>query len=144
MAHVIEAVISSRQYSRNGGWLAATSDRKDFMITDVQVSSLLIPPSLTTHFPLLPCRTLTVLSRFTRNEFNLESKSTIGVEFATRSIVVDDKTVKAQIWDTGEFGTSVKTFPCSPSSYHPTHADHSISGCALTAGQERYRAITSA
>lgn len=40
-----------------------------------------------------------VLSRFTRNEFNLESKSTIGVEFATRSISVDSKTVKAQIWD---------------------------------------------
>ena len=30
-----------------------------------------------------------LLSRFTRNEFNLESKSTIGVEFATRSIQVD-------------------------------------------------------
>nr|XP_033780896.1 ras-related protein Rab-11A-like [Geotrypetes seraphini] len=41
-----------------------------------------------------------LLSRFTRNEFNLESKSTIGVEFATRSIRVDNKTVKAQIWDT--------------------------------------------
>ena len=44
-----------------------------------------------------------LLSRFTRNEFNLESKSTIGVEFATRSIQVDDKTIKAQIWDTGSF-----------------------------------------
>ncbi|KAH1224789.1 Ras-related protein Rab11C [Glycine max] len=73
-----------------------------------------------------------ILSRFTRNEFCLESKSTIGVEFATRTlqlrssseehpvknldvgikIVVEGKTVKAQIWD--------------------------------TAGQERYRAITSA
>ncbi|PVU86070.1 hypothetical protein BB559_006681 [Furculomyces boomerangus] len=41
-----------------------------------------------------------LLSRFTRNEFNLESKSTIGVEFATRGIQVDDKTIKAQIWDT--------------------------------------------
>jgi len=41
-----------------------------------------------------------LLSRFTRNEFNLDSKSTIGVEFATRSITVDGKTVKAQIWDT--------------------------------------------
>ena len=30
----------------------------------------------------------------------MESKSTIGVEFATRSIQVDSKTVKAQIWDT--------------------------------------------
>lgn len=41
-----------------------------------------------------------LLSRFTRNEFNLESKSTIGVEFATRSISVDEKVIKAQIWDT--------------------------------------------
>uniref|UniRef100_A0A7C8ZS96 Uncharacterized protein n=1 Tax=Opuntia streptacantha TaxID=393608 RepID=A0A7C8ZS96_OPUST len=41
-----------------------------------------------------------LLSRFTRNEFSQESKSTIGVEFATRSIRVDDKIVKAQIWDT--------------------------------------------
>ncbi|KAK3234455.1 Ras-related protein Rab-11A [Cymbomonas tetramitiformis] len=41
-----------------------------------------------------------LLSRFTRNEFCLESKSTIGVEFATRSIQVDNKTIKAQIWDT--------------------------------------------
>ncbi|XP_029959184.1 RAB11a, member RAS oncogene family, like isoform X2 [Salarias fasciatus] len=41
-----------------------------------------------------------LLARFTRNEFNLESKSTIGVEFATRSIQVEGKTIKAQIWDT--------------------------------------------
>lgn len=41
-----------------------------------------------------------LLSRFTRNEFNLETKSTIGVEFATRTISVDGKTLKAQIWDT--------------------------------------------
>lgn len=41
-----------------------------------------------------------LLSRFTRNEFNLESKSTIGVEFATRSVNVDSKVIKAQIWDT--------------------------------------------
>lgn len=41
-----------------------------------------------------------LLSRFTRNEFNLESKSTIGVEFATRSVQCAGKTIKAQIWDT--------------------------------------------
>ncbi|KAJ9553372.1 hypothetical protein OSB04_017417 [Centaurea solstitialis] len=41
-----------------------------------------------------------ILSRFTRNEFLLESKSTIGVEFATRTLQVEGKTVKAQIWDT--------------------------------------------
>jgi len=53
-----------------------------------------------------------LLSRFTRNEFTIESKSTIGVEFATRTIMCDGKIIKAQIWD--------------------------------TAGQEKYRAITSA
>lgn len=41
-----------------------------------------------------------LLSRFTKNEFNLESKSTIGVEFATRTLNVDSKVIKAQIWDT--------------------------------------------
>ncbi|KAJ8311728.1 hypothetical protein KUTeg_011083, partial [Tegillarca granosa] len=70
------------------------------------------------------------MSRFTRNEFNAESKSTIGVEFATRffrirfimksinlvfyifhrNVQIKGKTIRAQIWD--------------------------------TAGQERYRAIT--
>ncbi|KAF3333993.1 ras-related protein Rab2BV [Carex littledalei] len=41
-----------------------------------------------------------ILSRFTRNEFCLESKSTIGVEFATRTVEIEGKTIKAQIWDT--------------------------------------------
>eukprot|EP01117_Protostelium_nocturnum_P002002 TRINITY_DN12653_c0_g1_i1.p1 TRINITY_DN12653_c0_g1~~TRINITY_DN12653_c0_g1_i1.p1 ORF type:complete len:213 (+),score=61.60 TRINITY_DN12653_c0_g1_i1:144-782(+) len=41
-----------------------------------------------------------LLSRFSRNEFNLETKSTIGVEFATRSIRTEGKTIKAQTWDT--------------------------------------------
>ncbi len=42
-----------------------------------------------------------MLTRFTRNEFNRESKSTIGVEFATQTIQVEKKMIKAQIWDTG-------------------------------------------
>ncbi|KAJ0964876.1 hypothetical protein J5N97_026014 [Dioscorea zingiberensis] len=41
-----------------------------------------------------------LLSRFTRNDFSLESKSTIGVEFAARSLNIDGKVIKAQIWDT--------------------------------------------
>ncbi|XP_043935702.1 ras-related protein Rab-25-like isoform X2 [Protopterus annectens] len=41
-----------------------------------------------------------LLSRFTRNEFNHDSRTTIGVEFSTRTIVIDSVTVKAQIWDT--------------------------------------------
>ncbi|KAK6127339.1 hypothetical protein DH2020_038910 [Rehmannia glutinosa] len=41
-----------------------------------------------------------LLARFARNEFSLESKATIGVEFQTKTLVIDHKTVKAQIWDT--------------------------------------------
>ncbi|KAI8326717.1 GTP-binding protein [Choanephora cucurbitarum] len=41
-----------------------------------------------------------LLSRFTTNEFNLESKSTIGVEFATKNIEIEKRSIKAQIWDT--------------------------------------------
>jgi small GTP-binding protein len=41
-----------------------------------------------------------LLSRFTRNEFNLESKTTIGVEFAQKTLTIDGKVIKAQIWDT--------------------------------------------
>ncbi|GMY22360.1 ras-related protein RGP1-like [Fagus crenata] len=41
-----------------------------------------------------------LLARFARNEFSLDSKATIGVEFQTRTLLIDHKTVKAQIWDT--------------------------------------------
>ena len=41
-----------------------------------------------------------LLSRFTANEFNLDSKTTIGVEFATRTIEVEGKKIQAQTWDT--------------------------------------------
>ena len=72
-----------------------------------------------------------LISRFTRDEFNMESKSTVGVEFSSRSIKVDNKTIKAQIWDTGRRFARC----CCPRwvDYKP-----------LAAGQERYRAITSA
>ncbi|XP_062108087.1 ras-related protein RABA5e [Humulus lupulus] len=41
-----------------------------------------------------------LLSRYARNEFNMHSKATIGVEFQTQSMDIDGKEVKAQIWDT--------------------------------------------
>ena len=41
-----------------------------------------------------------LLSRFTNDEFDLDSKSTIGVEFSTRQIEHDGKTIEAQVWDT--------------------------------------------
>ncbi|KAI4328951.1 hypothetical protein L6164_021261 [Bauhinia variegata] len=41
-----------------------------------------------------------ILSRFAKNEFCFDSKSTIGVEFQTRTVTINGKVIKAQIWDT--------------------------------------------
>ncbi|XP_041964231.1 ras-related protein Rab-25b [Alosa sapidissima] len=41
-----------------------------------------------------------LLSRFTKNEFNHDSRTTIGVEFSTRTVQLNGLTIKAQIWDT--------------------------------------------
>uniref|UniRef100_A0A4W5QHC2 Ras-related protein Rab-25 n=1 Tax=Hucho hucho TaxID=62062 RepID=A0A4W5QHC2_9TELE len=41
-----------------------------------------------------------LLSRFTKNEFNHDSRTTIGVEFSTRTIQLKGLVIKAQIWDT--------------------------------------------
>ena len=41
-----------------------------------------------------------LLSRFARNEFQPNSKATIGVEFQTQSLEIDGRDVQAQIWDT--------------------------------------------
>ncbi|KAG6421379.1 hypothetical protein SASPL_117930 [Salvia splendens] len=77
-----------------------------------------------------------LLSRFTRNEFNLESKSTIGVEFATRSIRVDDKIIKAQIWDTAGQERFVEFFDLDMLA--------AVIHQVLTQWTNLYRAITSA
>jgi GTPase SAR1 family protein len=62
---------------RHHGWLAAIAN---FMACGVGKSNLVF--------------------RFTKNEFNKDSESTIGVEFATKTVQIeDDKLVKAQIWD---------------------------------------------
>ena len=41
-----------------------------------------------------------ILSRFVKGEFNPESKTTIGVEFATKNLTLDQKRIKLQVWDT--------------------------------------------
>ncbi|EAL47212.1 Rab family GTPase [Entamoeba histolytica HM-1:IMSS-B] len=41
-----------------------------------------------------------LLLRFTRDEFDPEKKSTIGVEFSSKQIRYNDETVRTQIWDT--------------------------------------------
>ncbi|KAJ9464390.1 GTP-binding protein ypt3 [Diplonema papillatum] len=41
-----------------------------------------------------------LMTRYTADEFNVESPSTIGVEFMTKSMKVENRDVKVQIWDT--------------------------------------------
>ena len=41
-----------------------------------------------------------ILARYTGEDFMTESKSTIGVEFATRTVIQNKKIIKVQIWDT--------------------------------------------
>ena len=41
-----------------------------------------------------------LVSRFAWDTFDEESKATIGVEFATKNIVVEGKVIKVQLWDT--------------------------------------------
>ena len=42
-----------------------------------------------------------ILSRFANDEFNLDSKATVGVEFSAKCVKVNNSIIKAQIWDTG-------------------------------------------
>jgi Ras-related protein Rab-11A len=41
-----------------------------------------------------------ILSRYTRDEFYMESKSTVGVEFGNKKVCIENTFIKAQIWDT--------------------------------------------
>jgi len=41
-----------------------------------------------------------LLTRWTQDEFSLETKATIGVEFATKAITIQTKCLRAQVWDT--------------------------------------------
>jgi len=40
------------------------------------------------------------MTRYTNDEFNVESPSTIGVEFMTKGLKIENRDVKVQIWDT--------------------------------------------
>ena len=53
-----------------------------------------------------------ILGRYVNNEFKEDTKSTVGVEFGSKKLKIENSLIKLQIWD--------------------------------TAGEERYRAITSA
>ena len=41
-----------------------------------------------------------ILSKFLSNEFDPDSKATVGVEFGTKDFLIENNKVKVQIWDT--------------------------------------------
>uniref|UniRef100_A0A2N9GJE5 Uncharacterized protein n=1 Tax=Fagus sylvatica TaxID=28930 RepID=A0A2N9GJE5_FAGSY len=82
-----------------------------------------------------------LLARFARNEFSVDSKATIGVEFQTKTLVIDNKTVKAQICRT----LLAKRVSCPYQDARHRDAINTVKAQIWdTAGQERYRAVTSA
>ena len=54
-----------------------------------------------------------ILSRFIMDVFQVDSKTTIGVEFSSKCLRRGNKTIKAQVWDTGK--SSLQVFSCSRS-----------------------------
>jgi small GTP-binding protein len=41
-----------------------------------------------------------ITTRFVKDQFDVESKATIGVEYASKKLKIDGMDIKAQIWDT--------------------------------------------
>ncbi len=41
-----------------------------------------------------------ILMKYTRNQFIENSQTTIGVQYATKTLNIADKKIKLQIWDT--------------------------------------------
>jgi Ras-related protein Rab-11A len=75
----------------------------------------------------------------------MESKSTIGVEFATRSISVESKTIKAQIWDTGILPLDFILIPFSwPRTLQSYHSSVYISRWQVSNGDSYYRGAVGA
>lgn len=70
-----------------------------------------------------------LIGRYTKDQFRVETKTTIGVEFGHKSLKIDNKEIKAQIWDTGLLFTFLAIQIIFRFSY-------------FLAGQERFRALT--
>jgi small GTP-binding protein len=54
-----------------------------------------------------------LISRYTKDNFQETTKPTIGVEFGHKIVKIDEKIIKAQIWDTGR-------------THSPTHSPFTI------------------
>ncbi|KAH0476216.1 MAG: hypothetical protein KVP17_000115 [Porospora cf. gigantea B] len=43
-----------------------------------------------------------IITRFMYDTFDLNYQATIGIDFLSKTIYLDDRTVRLQLWDTGE------------------------------------------
>ncbi len=43
-----------------------------------------------------------IVTRFVTNNFNPHQEATIGASYMTKTLIVDGRLIKFQIWDTGE------------------------------------------
>ena len=41
-----------------------------------------------------------IILRFSQDTFDTKQKATVGIDFLTKTIYVDDKMVRMQVWDT--------------------------------------------
>lgn len=44
-----------------------------------------------------------ILMQYTNKKFRFEHEITIGVEFMAKNIIIDDKNIRIQVWDTVKF-----------------------------------------
>lgn len=47
-----------------------------------------------------------LLERFVNSRFSQQYKTTIGADFSTKEMIVDDQVISVQFWDTGTYFTA--------------------------------------
>ena len=82
---------------------------------------------------LIPRCTDAVISRFGRNEFDLNYTASIGARATKKILTVDERNIMAQVWDDGK--------SCETSRYYSARLKLTR---PATAGNERHRAVASA
>ena len=80
-----------------------------------------------------------LLFRYADDSFTSAFVSTVGIDFKVKTVFRNDKRVKLQIWDTG-----TKVFFCFLSWIWKPKARQTWFVRLFSAGQERYRTITTA
>ena len=110
--------------SNPGGPLLVSSDKYDFLLKIVLIGDSGVGKS-------------NLLLRYTKDEFKMQSQMTIGVEFATKSIIIQNKEEEvSKLTSLKQIDSNGQPVKCLQTKVRAQIWD--------TAGQERYRGITNA